>query len=313
MRSDKDKQTSLQEAVKTYLPNGSSMSFGGLGARDPFAVLYEIIRQGAKDLTLMTTSIMDIGNILIGAGCVRKVEGAYVWIGSVGSGLNYRRAVEKGVPVKIEIEEYSNYSASLRFLAASMNIPFMATKSLIGSDIPKYNDKIKLIDDPFTNEPVALVSAASPDVVFIHVQKADTAGNGQIWGILMNDPTLARAAKKVVLTCEEIVSTREIRKLPNLTAIPAYCVDAVVEIPFCSHPMWTAGYYWCDLPFRRNFMLYNKTQEGFEKWLKEWVLDIKDWNAFLNKIGKDRLEKLAKMERDNYNIPVLAYEGGAKR
>ncbi len=305
MRSRKDKQTSLAEAVKTYLPNGSSVSFGGLGARDPFAVAFEIIRQGIKDLNLMTTSIMDIGNILIGAGCIKKVEGAYVWIGSVGSGLNYRRALEHGVPLKLEVEEYSNYSASLRFLAGSMNVPFMATKSLLGSDIPTYNDKIKLIDDPYTGQPVALVSAANPDVVFIHVQKADTAGNGQIWGILMNDPTLARAAKKVVLTCEEIVSTREIRKIPNLTAVPSYCVDAVIEVPFCSHPMWTSGYYWCDLPFRRNFMLYNKTQEGFEKWVKEWIIDTETWDGYLDKLGKDRLEKIVRMERDNYVIPKI--------
>ena len=305
MRSRKDKQTSLSEAIKTHLPNGSYVSFGGLGARDPFAAAYEIIRQGIKDLNLMTTSIMDIGNILIGAGCIKKVEGAYVWIGSVGSGLNYRRAVEHGVPVKLEVEEYTNYSASLRFLAASMDVPFLPTKSMLGSDIPTYNNKVKLINDPYTNEPVALVSAAHPDVSFIHVQKADTEGNGQIWGILMNDPTLARASKKVILTCEEIVSNKEIRKLSNLTAIPSYCVDAVVEVPFCSHPMWTAGYYWCDLPFRRNFMLYNKTQEGFDKWLKEWVLDIPNWDAFLDKLGRDRLEKIVRMEKDNYVIPNL--------
>lgn len=305
LRSRKDKQIGLSEAIKTYLPSGSSVSFGGLGARDPFAAAYEIIRQGINDLTLMTTSIMDLGNILIGAGCVSKVEGAYVWIGSVGSGLNYRRAVEKGIPVKVETEEYSNYAASLRFLAASMNVPFLPTKSMLGTDLPTYNDKIKLINDPYTNEPVALVSAASPDVVFIHVQKADTAGNGQIWGILMNDPTLARAGKKVILTCEEIVSNREIRQLSNLTAIPSYCVDAVIEVPFCSHPMWTAGYYWCDLPFRRNFMLYNNTQEEFEKWLKEWVHDVPNWNAFLDKLGRDRLEKIVQMERDNYTIPNL--------
>ncbi len=303
LRNKTDKQTSLTEAIKTHLPSGSSVSFGGLGARDPFAPAYEIIRQKISNLNLMTASIMDIGNILIGAGCIKRVEGAYVWIGSVGSGLNYRRAVEKGVPVKLETEEYSNYAASLRFLAASMNVPFMATKSMLGTDFPTHNDKIKVINDPYKNEPVALVSAASPDVVFIHVQKADTAGNGQIWGILMNDPTLARAAKKVILTCEEIVSTKELRKLSNLNTIPSYCVDAVIEVPFCSHPMWTAGYYWCDLPFRRNFMLYNRTQEDFEKWLKEWVYDVPNWDAFLDKLGRDRLEKLVRMEQDNYTIP----------
>ncbi len=254
---------------------------------------------------MITTSTMDITNILIGAGCIRKVEGAYVWIGSVGSGLNYRRAVEKGIPVKLELEEYTNYASSLRFLAGSMNIPFMATRSILVSDIPKYNDKIKIIMDPYTGSPVALVPAANPDAAFIHVQKADLSGNGQIWGILMNDLVIARAAKKLVITCEEIISTREIRKMPNLTAIPSYCVDAVVEVPFCSHPMWTAGYYWCDLPFRRNFMLYNKMQESFEQWVKEWVIDTGSWQGYLDKLGHDRLNKLAQMEHDNYRIPQI--------
>jgi glutaconate CoA-transferase subunit A len=305
MKNSKDKQISLQDAVAKYLPSGSSYAFGGLGGRDPFAIAFEIIRQGIKDLTVITTSSMDISNIMIGAGCIRKVEGAYIWIGSVGSGLNYRRAVEKGIPVKLELEEYSNYASSLRFLAGSMNIPFMATRSMIGSDIPKYNDKIKIIDDPYTGSPVALVPAANPDAAFIHVQKADLTGNGQIWGILMNDLVIARAARKLVVTCEEIVSTREIRKLPNLTAIPSYCVDAVVEVPFCSHPMWTAGYYWCDLPFRRNFMLHNKTQESFEQWIKEWVIDTGSWQGYLDKLGQDRLNKLVQMEHDNYKIPQI--------
>ncbi len=305
MKNSKDKQISLHDAVAKYLPNGSSLAFGGLGGRDPFAIAFEIIRQGIKDLTMITTSTMDITNILIGAGCIRKVEGAYVWIGSVGSGLNYRRAVEKGIPVKLELEEYSNYASSLRFLAGSMNIPFMATRSMLGSDIPKYNDKIKIIDDPYTGSPVALVPAANPDAAFIHVQKADLSGNGQIWGILMNDLVIARAAKKLIITCEEIIATREIRKMPNLTAIPSYCVDAVVEVPFCSHPMWTAGYYWCDLPFRRNFMLYNKMQESFEQWVKEWVVDTGSWQGYLDKLGQDRLNKLVQMERDNYKIPEI--------
>lgn len=305
MKLKQDKQMSLRDAVRDYCPNGSSFAIGGLGGRDPFAVAFEMIRQQKQELTLFQSSGMDIINILVGAGCIKRIEGAYTWIGSVGSGLNYRRAVEKGVPRNIEVKEYSNYAASLRFLAASMNIPFMATRSMLGSDIPKYNEDIKIVRDPYTQQPVALVSAASPDVVFVHVQKADTTGNGQIWGIVMNDPTIVRAAKSVVITCEEIVSTKEIRKLSNLTAIPSYCVDAVVHVPFCSHPMWTYGYYWCDLPFRRNFMHYNATQEGFEEWVKEWVIDTKTWDGYLDKVGRERLEKLVLMEKENSPLPNI--------
>lgn len=305
MKLKQDKQVSLKEAVDKYCPSGSSFALGGLGGRDPFAVAFELIRQKKKDLTLFQSSGMDIVNILIGAGCIKKIEGAYTWIGSVGSGLNYRRAIEKSIPNHIEVEEYSNFAASMRFLAGSMNLPFMPTRSMLGSDILKYNDKIKLINDPYTNEPIALVSAANPDVAFIHVQKADSSGNSQIWGILMNDPTIARAAKSVVITCEEIISNKEIRQLSNMTAIPSYCVDAVVHVPFCSHPMWTYGYYWCDLTFRRNFMLYNKTHEGFEQWLKEWVFDTNDWDGYLDKVGRERLGKLVQMEIENSPLPKI--------
>lgn len=305
MKLRQDKQMGLKEAVNTYCPSGCSFSLGGLGGRDPFAVAFELIREKKTELTLLQSSGMDIVNILIGAGCIKKIEGAYTWIGSVGSGLNYRRAIEKGIPNHIEVEEYSNFAASMRFLAGSMNVPFMPTKSMLGSDLPKHNDKIKLINDPYTNQPVALVSAANPDVAFVHVQKADTCGNSQIWGIVMNDPTIVRAARSVVITCEEIVSNKEIRRISNLTAIPSYCVDAVVQVPFCSHPMWTYGYYWCDLPFRRNFMLYNKTQEGFEKWLKEWILDPRDWDDYLDKVGRDRLSKLVQMEMENSPLPSI--------
>lgn len=299
-----DKRMNLKDAVDKYVTDGCSIALGGMGARDPVAATYEIIRQKKRNLTLITDSKMDSGCWLIGAGCVGKLEAAYCWIGSIGTGINYRRAVEKGIPRKIEVEEYSNSSASLRFLAGAMGIPFLPTKSLLGSDIPKYNSKIKIIQDPYSNEdnPIALVPAANPDVAIIHVQHADIEGNCQIYGILVNDMNIARAAKKVIVTCEKIVPTSEIRKNPNMTAIPGYCVDAVVEVPYGAHPFFVVGYYWCDLPFRRNVIAANATHEGFEAWLDEWVYGVKDFDEYLEKLGKDRLEKLTKMELDNYQI-----------
>lgn len=299
-----DKRMLLKDTVSKYLTDGASFTIAGMGSREPMAVVYEIIRQKKRELTLITDTKMDSGCWLIGAGCIKKLEAAYCWIGNVGSGINYRRAVEKGIPRKIETEEYSNYAASLRFLAGAMNIPFLPTTSLLGSDLPKHNHNIKVINDPYSDDerPIALVPAAKPDVAFIHVQKADIKGNCQIWGVTTNDMNIARAAKKVVITCEEIVPTSEIRKNPNMTAIPHYCVDAVVEIPYGSHPFFVAGYYWCDLPFRRACMKANATQEGFEAWLDEWVFGVKDFDEYLDKVGRDRLNKLTEMERDNFII-----------
>ncbi|MHB1651260.1 MAG: CoA transferase subunit A [Desulfitobacteriaceae bacterium] len=286
----------LDKAVGTYLKDGCSVSFGGLAAREPMAVTHEIIRQGFKEMTFITAVTTDTANLLLGAGCLKKLEMSYVWIGIVGSGLNLRRAVERGIPNHVEVEEYSNYGASLRFLAGAMDIPFMPTRTMLGSDMPEHNPNIKLIESPYSGEKLVVVPAANPDVAFIHVQKADAEGNAQIWGNSVNDLNIARAAKKLVITCEELVSTDEIRKMPNMTAIPGYCVSAVVQISFGSHPMPVAGLYAMDVPFRRQFMKYNQTHEGFLEWLHEWVYTVKDHQAYLEKVGYSRLEKLRELE-----------------
>jgi glutaconate CoA-transferase subunit A len=269
------------------------------------AAAYEIVRQQKKNLYFITDSENEPAEILIGAGYVRKLLHAYTWIGLIGSGLSFRRAVEKGIPRSVEVEEYSNLAVGMMYMAGALNVPYMPLRSLVGSDLPKCNPNIKIVEDPYGGKPIALVPALKPDVAFIHVQKADKMGNAQIWGMLANDVNLARAAKHVVITCEEIVPTSELRKIPNMTAIPFYCVDAVVEVPFCSHPAGVAGYYWMDIPFRRTFLNANKSDEGFRKWLKEWVLDIDNHNDYLKKLGEARLDKLRGLEFDNYRIPTI--------
>ena len=306
LKNTGSKLMSIEDAVRKYCPDGASFCFGGVGARDPFAVVFEMVRQKKRNLTNINASGMEAICILIGAGCIGRVETAYTWIGMFSSGKNYRRAVEEGVPCYIEVEEYSNFTASLRLLAGSMKIPFMPTRSLLGSDIPKHNDRIKIIDDPYGGERLALVPAANPDVAFIHVQRADINGNSQIWGLTMNDAELCRAAKHTVITCEEIIDTEEIRRMPNMTAIPSYCVDAVVQIPFCSHPLCLSGYYVCDMPFRREFAEMNETQEGFESWVDEWIIKTRDWNGYLDKVGADRLSKLKELEHSTYQIPIVS-------
>jgi glutaconate CoA-transferase subunit A len=295
------KLISVQEAVARYVPDGAEICLGGIGAREPMAVVYELIRSKKRDLTLYGDSKMDGACMLVGAGCIKKLVVAYCWIGTVGSGVNLRRAVEKGVPNFVEVEEYSNFGMSLRYLAGAMNIPYLPTRSMLGSDLPTYNPRIKLSQNPYSDqpEPLALVPAANPDVAFIHVQRADEMGNCQIFGLTNNDINIARAAKKVIVTCEKLVSTDEIRKNPNMTAIPYYCVEAVAPVPYGAHPFFVAGDYWCDLPFRRSFMKQNDTQEHFEQWLDEWVYGVKDFDAYLDKLGRERLSRLTDMEHDN--------------
>ena len=228
MEVQTDKRMSLEEAVSRFVTDGCYVAFGAIVSREPMAVCYEIIRQRKRNLTYITDSSVEPTELLIAGGCVSRVEAAYIWVGGVGLAHNYRRAVEKGIPNYLEVEEYSNLGISMRFMAGGLGVPFMPLKTMLGTDIISHNPRIKVIDDPYEGGPVGLVPAATPDVGFIHIQRADKDGNSQIWGMLGNDDNIARAAKKVVITCEEIVHTSEIRKIPNMTAIPSYCVSAIV-------------------------------------------------------------------------------------
>jgi glutaconate CoA-transferase subunit A len=293
-----EKVMDLNTAIKNYVTDGCYLCWGGFADRASIASVFEIARQGIKDLVITTeTDTFMQTSVLMGLGLVKKYEFAYCWGAIWGPDQVFRRAAEQGIPRSVELEEYSNYAACLRFLAGSLGVNFLPTKSLLGSDIPKYNKKIKIIDDPYTGEPVALVPASRPDVAITHVQRADAIGNAQIFGYVANDETIARAAKRVIITCEEIVPTSEIRRLPNLTYIPYYCVDAVVEVPFGSHPRGVPYYYYHDVPFGLQLPELWKTEDGFNKWAEEWILGTKDWNEYCNRVGWDRLNALARIER----------------
>ena len=305
MKNTGNKVMTIEEAVSRYVTDGCSVAFGAIVAREPIAAAFEIIRQKKKNLTYINDSSVDPAEYLIAAGCISRLEDAYVWVGGVGNAYNYRRAVEKGIPHYLEVEEYSNLGSSMRFMAGAMGVPFMPIKTLLGSDLITNNPKIKVIDDPYGSGPVALVPAAVPDVAFIHVQRADAEGNAQIWGMVGNDDNIARASKQVVITCEEIISTHEIRRIPNMTTIPSYCVSAVVEVPFGSHPLAVSGYYWLDMPFRREYIKMAKTREGMVAWMDEWIYGVKNHEEYKKKVGLDRLATLQQMEYDNYRIPRI--------
>ena len=257
----------------------------------------EVIRQGKKDLALICDAKTSAGELLVGAGCLARIEMAYLWIGVVGQGRNFRRAVEEGVPRRPEILDYSMFAMSMRFLAGSLGLGFMPTTSLLASDIAAHNPSVKLMQDPYSSKPVALVPAANPDVAFIHVQRCDPLGNAVIVGNQWNDATLARAARKTVVTCEKIVDEDEIRRNPMMTTIPHYCVDAVVHLPYGAHPEPVDGCYWMDQPFRRNFVVRSKTRQGFLDWLDEWVWGCPEHQDYLDKLGPERLAALAGLEK----------------
>ena len=157
-----DKRMSLKEAVSRVVFDGCSIAFSGMGGQQVVAPTYEIVRQGQKDLTLMGDSPCECADYLVGTGQIKRMEVAWLAFAVAGISPNYRRAVENGIPHKIEVREFSNYTMGLRFLAGAMGLPFMTTKSLIGSSIEEYNDMIKVIDDPYGGNKVAVVPAAIP-------------------------------------------------------------------------------------------------------------------------------------------------------
>lgn len=296
-RKKSEKRMSLKEAISTFVKDGCTIAFGGMGGLQSVAPAYEVIRQRPKDLTLIGDSPCEVGDMLAGASILKRMEIAWCSYAVAGLGYNFRRVIEKGDPVKVELEEYSNYTIGLRFLAGALNIPYIPTRSLSGSDLPKYNSKIITTTDPYTEVPVALVPAANPDVAIIHASRCDKRGNAQMFGFSSNAENIARAAKHTIVTCEEVVTTDEIRKYGNLTLVPEYSVDAVVELPYCCHP-WNMPYaYAYDMPFHTEQLKQFETREGFLNWLDEWVYGLPDHEAYCEKVGWKRLQTLAQIER----------------
>ncbi len=246
-----DKRMSLKEAISRFVFDGCSIAFSGMGGQQVVAPTYEIIRQGQKDMTLMGDSPCECADYLVGTGQLKRVEVAWLAFAVAGVSPNYRRAVEKGIPRKIDVREFSNYTMGLRFLAGAMGLPFMTTKSLIGSSIEKYNDMIKVIEDPYKGQKVAVVPAATPDVAIVHVNRADKLGNAQYLGFSSNAENIARAAKRTIITCEEIISTdkskrtQPLQRCPSTSSMPwLRCLTAVIPgicptpMPMTSHFTW---------------------------------------------------------------------------
>lgn len=285
-----------KEAVEKFIHDNCYLGMTVSAA--PAALIWEMVRQRdrIKTVDLVITSQIGMSSALIGAGLVRKIEMGYNWGGIEGEDKVFRRAVEKGIPRPLEVEDYSNFGAAMRWLAASMGLPFMPTKSQLGSDIIKYNPKIKVINDPYNNEPVALVPASYPDVAVIHASRADEIGNVQCFGLYGNTDTLARAAKHVIVSVEEIITSAEIRRMPNLTTIPYYYVDAIVHAPFGAHWRESNYYYHHDLAFGLDAYRQFATQEGFDAWIEKYILGTKDWDEYCKLVGYDRLYRLMQNE-----------------
>jgi glutaconate CoA-transferase subunit A len=285
---------SMEEAVSELIGDGCSIAIGtGLEAAIPFAAGHEIIRQNKKDLTLVGPISDMLFDQMIGAGCVRKVMAA--WVGNVimGVGYNLRRAVEKGIPGRIEIVDYSNFSMALALHAGELGIPFIPTKTLLGTGMMEGNAPFKAMTCPYTGEMLALVPALKPDVAIVYVQRVDGEGNSHFWGGGGVTREAAMAARKIIVVAEELVSKRVIQRDPNRTLFPGFLVSAVVIEPRGAHPSPVQGYYDRDHESYVTYHHESKERNGFLRWLSKWVLEVKDRKGYLSRLGKDRIRSLA--------------------
>src|SRR4030043_456872 len=228
-RELKNKVITAKEAVEKYVRDGDFIASGGFGhIRVSMAIVYEIIRQKKRNMTMAGKTAVHDFDILVGSGCVDRAEVAYCF-GHELRGLSpaSRRMVENG-QCKV-VAETSNAGYQWRFLAGMMGIPFIPSRNLLGTDTGSYSS-CKVAKDPFTGKPINLIPAAYPDVAFIHVPRCDIYGNAQIDAILVEDFELSRCARRLIITSEEIIDNEVIRREPWKTVIPFLVVDAVVKV-----------------------------------------------------------------------------------
>ncbi|MDM8548895.1 CoA-transferase [Desulfobacterales bacterium HSG2] len=318
MNTGSEKVMALTDAIRRYVTDGCHISIGGFTVnRNPMAAVYEVIRQRKKGLHLYAHSNGQGVDELVGAGCVAKLEIAYAGNGRFApTCVRFKKAVQEG---RLMVEDYSNYQMTLRFLAGSMGIPFLPTRSSLGTDIisqwgfseelrqddPKLpNEKLIVSDNPFGswgNTPkVVLVPAINPDVTIIHVQQCDRHGTARMEGLTFADVEQAKSAKHLIVTCEVLSEPSELRIDPDQNHIPFFCTDAVVHIPFGAYPTACYRCYDYDPAYLSDYRKFASDDPLFETYLDKFVRSVKDHQGLLDLIGKERIETIKADPRTGY-------------
>jgi glutaconate CoA-transferase subunit A len=280
----------LAAAVAAYVHDGDVMYAAGFTHLIPFAAAHEIIRQGRRGLTLARATPDIIYDQMVAAGCARKLVFSYSGNPGVGSLRIVRAEMEAG---RLAYEEYSHFAMIARLTAGASGLPFLPMKSVGTQDLARANPQYRTVTCPYTGESLNTVPALNPDVAIIHVQRADAQGNVHIWGILGEQKEAAFAARRVIVTAEEIVDEAVIRSDPNRTLIPAMAVTAVCHVPYCAHPSYTQGYYDRDNAFYLEWDKVSASPAAVQAWLDEWVYGVKDRAEYWAKLGAEAHARLA--------------------
>jgi len=322
----RSKVMDLDEAIRTFVRDGSHMSIGGFSiSRNPMAAVYTIIRQGIKNLHFYVHSNGTGIDELIGGGCISRLEIAYGGNGRAApTCIRFRKTVQEGT---LPIEDYSNYQMTLRFAAGAMGVPFLPTRSALGTDIvnrwgfsaemrrqdPKIaNRKLVVLDNPFgpwADAPkVVLVPAINPDVTILHVQKADCQGTSRILGLTYADIEQAKASRHVIVTCEELVEPVELRENPGLNQLSFIHVSAVCHVPYGAYPTAVYRYYDYDPQYLLAYAEAARDDRLFRKYQDEFIYGVSSHGEFLERIGRKRLETIKADPRTGYAVNLQWYQ-----
>jgi glutaconate CoA-transferase subunit A len=300
-RSQTDKLTTVRDAVSQLIHDGDYLAIGGFGSdRLPTAVCHEIVRQNKQRLAFAGHTathdfqILCAGNLTGRGQLLAKVDIAYI-VGLEARGLSphARRVMESG---EIEVTEWTNYALAVRFKAAAMGLPFLPSRSMLGTDTFA-RSAAKVIACPFTGEKLNALPALFPDVAVIHVHEADRYGNCRIRGTTVADFDLARAAKRLIITCERLIPNEDIRADPSRTIIPFYCVDAVCEVPYGSYPGNMPYEYFSDEQHMRQWLEIECDMAAYKEFLQKYVLGVGDFAEYLQLCGGlNRMQHLRQHE-----------------
>ena len=318
MSNAQTKCSGLQAAIRTYVPDGAHISIGGFTInRNPMAAVYEIIRQRKRNLHLYAHSNGHGADELIGGGCVSELEIAYGGSGRFApTCIRFRQAVESG---RLAVEDYSNYQMTLRFMAGAMGVPFLPTRSGLGTDLvnrwgfgPEQrksdarlpDEKLIVMDNPFEGwadtSRVVLVPAINPDVTILHVQQADSTGLARINGLPFADVEQAKAARHLVITCEQLLKPGTLKEQPDGNQIPPFCVDAVVHVQYGAYPTACYGHYDYDPVYLNRSQVHATDDQRHQAYLDEFVYGTDTHAELIAKIDPGQLNAIRADPRTGY-------------
>lgn len=320
MHSEHNKVMDLSTAIRRFVNVGAHISIGGFTLnRNPMAAVYEIIRQRITGLHVYAHSNGQGVDELVGAGCVARLEIAYAGSGRFApTCIRFRKAVENR---SLAVEDYSNYQMTLRFMAGSMGVPFLPTRSGLGTSIidkwgfpaelrktdPKIpNQKLLVMENPLDGwgdaDRVVLVPAINPDVTILHVQKADNQGTVRIEGLTFADVEQAKAARHLIVTCEELVDVDVLRTAPDQNQIPFFCVDAVVPVPWGAFPTACYRHYDYDPVYLNQYRRAAMDDERYRIYLETFIYGVPDHRTLIEAVGRRRLDAIKADPRTGYAV-----------